>query len=85
MKELKQDELKDTVFDIEKIVTTDITRQIETYQPKQVAYCLSKEQYVQIKRYDENRKVYICKPKRLDDPLKLMQDSNPEDEKDVEL
>eukprot|EP00347_Sterkiella_histriomuscorum_P020840 403336264 len=83
VKELQQKDLKDTMYDIEKIVTTDISRNIETFQPKQFAYSHTHNCYVQIKKYDETKKIYICKPKR-QDKNKNEKEQQPDD-KDLEL
>ncbi|CDW91259.1 UNKNOWN [Stylonychia lemnae] len=64
VKELDQASLKDAKFDIEKIVTSEINRFVETYNPKQTVYHLKSNQYVQIKKVDEARKMYVCRPKQ---------------------
>eukprot|EP00347_Sterkiella_histriomuscorum_P000151 403376975 len=81
VRELQQNDLKDTNYDVEKIVTSDITRNVEKFQPKQFAYSHTNNCYVQIKKYDEVRKIYICRPKR-QDKNKNEQQAN---DKDMEL
>ena len=63
VQELTDKELKDVKFDFDKIVTLDITRLNEQYQAKAFVYHSVKNFYVQIKRYDEQKKTYLCKPK----------------------
>ena len=63
VQELAEKDLKDVKFDFDKIVTLDINRQNEQYQPKSFVYHSVKNYYVQIKRYDESKKTYLCKPK----------------------
>jgi hypothetical protein len=55
--------LKDWKYEFDKVVTLDINRVNEQYPAKAFAYLATRNIYVQIKRFDEARKIYICKPK----------------------
>lgn len=61
--EYLEKDLKDWKYEFDKVVTLDITRLSEQYQAKAFVYHSVRNIYVQIKRYDETRKIYLCKPK----------------------
>ena len=63
VKELKTDDLKDAKFDFDKVVTSNINHQLEHYPVKSFVYYPSKNVYLQIKKYDEERKIYTCRTK----------------------
>lgn len=66
MKEKKKEELKDWSVDFDKVVSNNINTFIEKYLPKSYVYYPAENIYMLVKKYDDNRKIYVCKAK--DDP-----------------
>ena len=62
--ELQEAQLKDIKFDIEKIVNEKIMFEQDQYQPKTVLYNDKINSYVQVKKWDDANKVYVCKIKK---------------------
>lgn len=63
MKEKKKEELKDWSVDFDKVVSNNINTFIEKYLPKSYVYYPAKNIYMLVKKYDDNRKIYVCKAK----------------------
>lgn len=68
MRELKTEQLKDWETDFEKIVTSNINTFIDhgngqSYSVRAYVYHHGVNKYVQIKKFDDARKVYICRIK----------------------
>jgi hypothetical protein len=68
VKENGQEQLKEWKTDFEKVVTKSINTFIDhesgqSYAVRSHAYHLSLGKYVNIKRFDESRKIYICRLK----------------------
>ena len=56
--------MKDHKFDFDKVVTANINHFPEQYPSKAFVFWTNKNQYLQIKKYDEQRKVYLCRIKQ---------------------
>jgi hypothetical protein len=66
VKEKNQEQLKEWKTEFEKVVTPNINTFIDhesgqSYAVRSHAYHLSLNKYVNIKRYDDSRKIYICR------------------------
>lgn len=85
VKELKQAELKDWRADFDKVVSTNLNIHVDfptqQYQNKSFVYHAGRNQYLQVKKFDEQRKLYLCRPK--EDGTLMPQKS--EDIPDVEV
>lgn len=66
-RELEADKLKDVKFEVDKLVLPNITSFIDfptqQYQTRGHVYHLGRQAYVQIKKYDEARKIYVVRAK----------------------
>lgn len=56
-------ELKTMSFETDKLINENLTPQIDKYLPKSFVYH-EKHGYLQIKKYDEEKKIYVCKVKK---------------------
>jgi hypothetical protein len=63
--ELPKAKVKDEKFD--KVVEENICGKVEKFQAKSVVFNSKLNAYVSIKKYDEEKKVYLCKLKNIDD------------------
>ena len=67
VREKKAEELKDWKTDFDKVVTTNISTFVDfpnqTFQPKSYVYCPERKVYVQIKKFDDAKKIYQCRIK----------------------
>ena len=67
MKEKEAKDLKDWKTEFEKIVTLNINTQIDypkqTFTVRSFVYHPGIHNYVVIKKYDDAKKIYICRPK----------------------
>lgn len=71
VKEKESKDLKDWRADFDKITTTNINLYVDyptaQYMPKAFVYHKNIKQYMQVKKYDESRQLYVLKPKVKED------------------
>ncbi len=68
-REMKSEQLKDVKFEVDKLITMNITNFIDyptqQFGTRSNVFHPDTNQYVMIKKYDDTRKVYLCKAKNI--------------------
>ena len=67
VREKRKEELKDWKEDFDKVVSANLNAIVDypaqTYQPKSYVFHPARNAYVQIKKFDDQKKVYQCRVK----------------------